>query len=101
MGDRAYTVIKAYFWIGARTLNHRAKIETGIAVLDEVMKAHPKGVVKIRTFMEYQYAESLDFFGLFEPMDRIEALSVPAADAKDKIFYALQYQEYVRDESVE
>ena len=40
MGDRSYTYFKAYFWIGARSFNHHAKVENAISALDQVTAEH-------------------------------------------------------------
>lgn len=86
LGDGAYTYFKAYFWIGARALDHQVKVENTIAVLDQIVEAHPMGSAKIRVFIENQYAESLYFFTLFGRLDQPTTTS-----AKITSNHAIQY----------
>ena len=39
LGDRPFTIYKAFFWIGSRTLQHQIKIEKALAALDELLLA--------------------------------------------------------------
>ena len=91
MGDRSYTYFKAYFWIGARSFNHHAKVENGISALDTVIAEHQGQKPKLIIMIEFQYAESFDFFSLFNKVQ-------PPRDNQTK-FLALQYSEYVRQEN--
>ena len=99
LGDRGYTELKASFWVGARALNHQSKVEKGIALLDEVSGAHTNA--KMHIFIEFQYSESLDFFGLFNKIDRLDCLTKAPSETIKRVFYALQYQEYVRDDTAQ
>ena len=71
-------------------------------MLEDLVQARPRNATNLRVFIEYQYSESFEFFALFNPITRLESIRVTnAADCTDKIFFALQYQEYVREEDVE
>ena len=90
LGDLPYTFFKAFFWVGSRSLNHQAKIEKAMAILDELVQALPEGKVKLRIWIEYQYAESFEFFTLFDKIERLEALQeAEPVNCILKPFYAL------------
>ena len=67
-------------------------------MLDEVIDAHPAGRAKLRVWIEFQYSESFEFFSLFS---RIDTPAAARVHKEEQLFYALQYQEYVRDERAE
>jgi len=74
LGDKPYTFFRAFFWIGSRCLNHQGKVEKGMAMLDELVESYPNGAIKLRILLEYQYAESFEFFAIFNRVDRQESL---------------------------
>lgn len=43
-------------------------------MLDELVEAYPNGTIKLRILLEYQYAESFEFFAIFNRVDRQESL---------------------------
>jgi len=43
-------------------------------MLDELVEAYPNGAIKQRIMLEYQYAESFEFFAIFNRVDRQESL---------------------------
>lgn len=66
-------------------------------MLDEVIAAHPVGKAKLRVWIEFQYSESFEFFSLFNRIDS----ATTGPNKEEQLYYALQYQEYVRDERAE
>lgn len=70
LGDRPYDFFKAYFWIGSRAPNHELKVETAMSSLNELYEeAKASGRCKLRISLEFQYAESPQFFTLFQPVE--------------------------------
>jgi len=69
LGDKPYSYFKAYFWIGAKAINHQSKVEKTMTQLDDVVSAHPSDTAKLRVYIEYQFSESFEFFTLFDKIN--------------------------------
>ena len=91
-------MIKAFVWIGSNVLNHQPKVERAVACLEEVVGEQR---AKLRILIEYQYCESFEFFTCFNQVDRVQSLKTPVPDRTQRAYFALQYQDYVRDETAQ
>jgi hypothetical protein len=63
-GDKPVNQYKIFFWIGCHTNDYDNNFEMTISFLQELGKKGPH--IKIRYFIEFQYAESPTFFTLFK-----------------------------------
>ena len=88
LNDELYASLHLYFWVGARCLEYDScfdLINQDIAQL--VDESEQK--MKCRMSVEFQYAESSQFFSLF---NRLTALNQPGSI---KTYSCIQYQDYI------
>jgi hypothetical protein len=68
MGDTPYNRFKVYVWIGSRCGTYQAHFESIMDQLNDLRMAKLEN--KVRVYIEYQYAESFQFFSAFNHFER-------------------------------
>ena len=91
LGDQPYNSFKIYFWIGAKSVDADGAFEMCMRELQDLMEEH-KGGAKMRIHVEYQYAESFNFFTLFRMFEREQDAT---ASKLNSMYYGIQYQDYL------
>lgn len=89
LGDQPFTSYRAYVWIGGQAQGYLANFERAMHTLNEVAHSvEQPQAAKLRLYIEYQYAESFEFFTIFE---KFEIERAATAGHSGQMYSALQY----------
>ena len=65
LGDAGYDSIKIFFWIGQRCEDHENAFEQTMFDLKDWNTSAKTKKIRVRIYVEFQYAESLTFFSIW------------------------------------
>jgi hypothetical protein len=84
--------LKVFFWVGSRCADYERNFQETISLISEMTEKMQRKVIKVRYYVEFEYAESLQFFELFKRAGNRHDLAIERCAEVS----AIQYQDFYR-----